>query len=237
MKLDWGHYITMSWEIAFGFAALLILTKILGKTQISQITAFDFISALVLGEMVGNALFDKQAGIPEILVVIVVWGLLMFCAEAITQKFNKSRSFLEGRPAIVVHKGELIREAMKKNKLDVNQLQHLLRQKNAFSLQEVEYGILETDGTLSVLKKSDYQMPTRKDAKLRPAAVNLPFTLIIDGQVIKDNLEELGKTEDWLQTELKKQKYNSVEDVFYAEWTPDQKLLVQDGKGKNKADD
>jgi len=229
-----NQYITMVLEIIYGFAILLALTKLLGKTQISQITTFDFISALVLGELVGNAIFDKEAGIIDITIVLVVWGVLMYAAEMITQKFNKSRSFLEGRPALIIHRGELIRETMAKNKLDINQMQHLLRKQNAFTVEEVEYAILETDGTMSVLKKSDYQSPTREDMKLAPQPVELPFTLIIDGGLIKDNLQELGHSKEWLMDELKKQNVHAIEDVFYAEWTPDKKLLIQDGKGLDK---
>src|SRR5699024_6580905 len=202
----------MLYELTFGFFALFLLTKILGKTQISQITAFDFISALVLGELVGNALFDKEAGILDIGYVIILWGTLLFIVEWITQRFKGSRSLLEGRPAIVIHKGDLIREEMKKNKLDMNQLLHLLRAKDAFSVQEVEYAILETDGSLSVLKKSAYQSPTKKDLNVFPENVSLSMTLINDGEIIWDNLAEANLTEEWLHTELKRQNFHAIED-------------------------
>ena len=222
--------------MVFGFFALLLFAKLMGKTQISQITTFDFISALVLGDLIGNSLFDKNTGIVEITIVIVIWSLLMYGSEWITQKFNRSRSFLEGRPAIIIHRGEMIREAMKKNKLDINQLQHLLRAKSAFTVSEVEYAVLETDGTLSVLKKSDFQIPDRHDHNLMPQPVRLSMTLIMDGAIIKDNLAEMGRNEKWLMQKLKEQGFNDPKDVFYAEWTPDQKLLAQDGKGLNPDD-
>ncbi|WLV25561.1 DUF421 domain-containing protein [Aciduricibacillus chroicocephali] len=227
-------YLSMIYEMVFGFFALLIFAKIMGKTQISQITTFDFISALVLGDLIGNALFDKNTGIIEIALVIFIWSVLMYGTEMITQKFNRSRSFLEGRPAIIIQRGELIRDSMRKNKLDINQLQHLLRAKNAFTVSEVHSAILETDGTLSVLKKSDFQMADRQDHNLVPKPVRLPMTLVIDGAIIHDNLNEMGRNEKWLMQKLKEQGFTRVKDVFYAEWTPDQKLLAQDGKGLNK---
>lgn len=108
------EYFTMFYELVFGFFALFIATKVLGKTQISQITAFDFISALLLGELVGNALFDAHAGVLEIAFVVTVYGVLMYTTEIITQKFKRTRSFIEGNPSIIIYNGKLIRDTMKK---------------------------------------------------------------------------------------------------------------------------
>lgn len=229
-----NQYVTMSIEIIYGFFILFLLAKVLGKTQISQITTFDFISALVLGELVGNALFDKKAGILDITIVVVVWGVLMYVTELITQKFKGSRSLLEGHPSIVIRNGELNREKMKKNKLDINQLQHLLRSKGVFSVYECAYAILETDGTLSALKKSDEQTPTRRDMNLKAEKVFLPIMLINDGEFVKSNLKEANLTEDWLQGEIKAAGFKKVEDIFYAEWTTNKKLILQDGKSNLK---
>src|SRR5699024_5640025 len=109
----------------FAFIALFIFTKVLGKTQISQLTAFDFVSAIVLGELVGNALFDKNTGITKMAFIIILWGVLLYSVEMMTQKFKGSRFLLEGKPSLVIHEGELIREELKKNKIDINELQQL----------------------------------------------------------------------------------------------------------------
>jgi len=220
------EYLQMLADIAFGFTALFILTKVLGKTQISQITAFDFISALVLGEFVGNALFDNKAGIPEIAFVIFVWGALMFLIEFITQKYKRSRYLLEGSPSFMIYKGKIIRDEMKKNRMDINQLQHLLRAKDVFSISEVEYAVLETDGTVSVLKKSLHQTPTRKDMKLADQGVELPATLINDGELIYDNIKEKNLDEEWVIKQLNEQGYAGPEEVFYAEYTKGKDLFV-----------
>jgi uncharacterized membrane protein YcaP (DUF421 family) len=213
-------------DLVFGFIALFTLTKILGKTQISQITTFDFISALILGELIGNALFDEKAGIPEIAFVVFIWGSLMFITELITQKFKGSRHFIEGSPAIVMYNGKLVRDVMKKNKLDINQLQHMLRAKEVFSLDEVEYAILETDGTISVLKKPDHQAPTRKDMKIKTEQQKLPITLVNDGEIIYDNLREKNLTEAWLLEELKKQDYDDLKEIFHVEYEKGKELLI-----------
>ncbi|QHS21709.1 DUF421 domain-containing protein [Virgibacillus sp. MSP4-1] len=221
------NFVSLTIDSFVGFIALFILTKILGKSQITQITAFDFIAALVLGELVGNALFDKNAGILAILYAVLLWGSLIYITEMITQKVSKSRELLEGKPSIVIRNGKLQREQMKKAKLDLNQLQHLLRSKDTFSIRDVEFAIFETDGTISVLKKSMQQQATRADVNAKPESVVLPYSVILDGEVVEDNLEEVQLTEEQLKNELSKQEIKEYKEVFYAEWKEGEGLYVE----------
>lgn len=215
------------YEILFGIAGLFVITKILGRTQITQLTAFDFIAAIVLGDLVSNALFDKSAGIKEIGFVILVFGAVLYTIEMITQKFKATRYILEGKPSLLIHKGELMYEEMRKNKLDINEMQQLLRSKDVFSIQEVEYAVLETNGELSVLKKSAYSTPTKQDLNIAPSTQHLAFTLVNDGEIIYDNLSEIDKTEEWLLNELKKHQFESVNEVFYVEYLEGKPLFIQ----------
>lgn len=221
-----SNMLPMLYETIFGFCALFLLTKILGKTQISQLTAFDFIAALVLGELVGNALFDEKAGILEIGYIIFLWGALLFIVEMLTQKFSRTRHFLEGKPSMIIHRGKIIYEEMRKNKIDIGELQHLLRMKDVFAVQEVEYAILESNGDLSVLKKAPFQTPNKKDLNVFPTEPEIAMTLISDGIIYYDNLAEVDLTEEWLYDELRKQNFNDVNEVFYAEYLSDKKLFV-----------
>ncbi|QNG59530.1 DUF421 domain-containing protein [Bacillus sp. PAMC26568] len=221
------EYVHTGIDLVIGFFGLFFLTRILGKTQITQITTFDFISALVLGELVGNAVFDDDTGILKILFAISVWGSLIFIIEIITQKWKGTRGFLEGRPTIIIHQGKIVRESLRKSKLDLNQLQHLVRAKGAFSLREVAFAILETDGTVNILKKPMFEAPTRSDFQFNPEHAILPFSMILDGEVLLDNVREAGLSEEWLQQELRKHNIKSYEDVLYAEWLEGYGLFLQ----------
>lgn len=224
MGYEFGNVIL---ETVFGFFALFVIAKVLGKTQIRQLTAFDFISALLLGELIGNALYDEGVGILHMSVAVVTWGGLMYVTEFITQRYKRSRALIEGKPSIIVNKGKLDREMMKKSKLDINQLQHLLRLKGVFSMREIEFAILENDGTVSVLETSGEQSPTRKDFKLPNESVVLPITLINDGEIIKDNLAEIKRDRTWLEQQLKQQNISSIKDIFYAEYKEEESLHIQ----------
>jgi uncharacterized membrane protein YcaP (DUF421 family) len=221
------EYLHIFAELVVGFAALFLITKFLGKTQITQITTFDFVSALVLGELVGNALFDEKIGLGQILFAVFLWGLLIYITEHLTQKYKRMRRFLEGEPSIVIKKGKIVYDSLKKNRLDINQLQHLLRSKNIFSIRECEYAILETDGTVNVMKKPQYSTPAAKDFQIQLQPEELPVTLVLDGEIVLDNLHMIHWDESRLRSELKGWGAETVKDVLYAEWKKGEPLHVQ----------
>ncbi|WP_207706973.1 YetF domain-containing protein [Alkalibaculum sporogenes] len=222
------HYYNIAIELVVSFIALFAITKILGKTLITQITPFDFISAIVLSELVGNALYDSEVGVSSILFALTLWGLLIYITEWITQKFITTRGFLEGKPSILINKGKISFKELKKNHLDLNQLQHLLRSRDVFTMREVEYAILETDGTLNVLKKYIYDTPRRQDKNdVTDKEIYLPLTLISDGEIVWKNLTLLGHSKSWLTLEINKQGYSSVEEVLFGEWLEGEGLYLQ----------
>jgi uncharacterized membrane protein YcaP (DUF421 family) len=221
-----NHYLTVAIELFLGFFLLFILAKILGKTQLSQITPFDFISALILGELIGNAVYDHETSWTEIIFSTTVWGGLIYVVEIISQKYKGTRKSLEGEPNIVIRNGQIKYETLKKAKLDINQLQSLVRQQGYFSLQEVQYAILETNGIISVLPKSQCRPPTLNDLNLSIEDSKLPITLILDGEVLLNNLGETRQDEQWLKNELSKLNYHSYEEVLYAELIENKPLFV-----------
>lgn len=221
-----NHYASIALELTCGFAFLFIVTKMQGKTQFSQITPFDFVSAIILGELVGNAIFDHEVKLGEIAFAVGIWGVLVYVVELITQKFIGTRKFLEGEPNIVIRKGQIKYDALKSAKLDINQLQSLVRQQGYFSLREVEYAIIETNGMVSVLPKPDYDTPKNSFLKIKAETPNLPVNLIIDGEIITANLKEAGFDEQWLKRQLAKQKINDYKDVLFAEWMQDEPIYV-----------
>ncbi|KZZ83675.1 MULTISPECIES: DUF421 domain-containing protein [Bacillaceae] len=217
----------ISTELVVGFFGLFVMSRLLGKTQITQITTFDFISALVLGELVGNAVYDDEIGLLDILFAISIWGILIFVIEWLTQKSNKARVMMEGSPTIIIRNGRILREQLKKEKLDLNQLQHLIRSKGTFSMREIEFAILETDGSVSILKKPQFDMPVRTDFSMMGSMPVLPYSLVLDGAVQRDNLKEAGLKEEWLVNELSNQGIHSYQHVLYAEWRKGDDLYIQ----------
>ncbi|TMW73658.1 DUF421 domain-containing protein [Alteribacter natronophilus] len=215
-------------ELLAGFFALLILTKVLGKTQITQLTPFDFISALVLGELVGNAIYDKEIGLNYVLYAVVFWGGLIFTVEFITQKWKRTRGILEGKPSIVIRDGVIDREELRKSKLDLNQLQHLLRDKDVFSMEEVAYAVLEPNGTVNVMKKGPYQAAVRQDLKPgeKKQDTLLPISIISDGEWVSENVGQIPFSKEDIEQTLAGNGI-PVRDILYGEYTEGKPLYIQ----------
>jgi len=213
-------------ELILGFFALLLITKVLGKTQINQVTPFDFISSLVLGELLGNAVYDKDINLFTILYTIFLWTFLIYLIEKITQKFRRTRKFFEGEPAVLINDGQIDFKELKKEKLDINELMSMLRGRDIFSVREVEYAILEPNGSLSILKKPKYDTPTKHDLNLALKPAYLPVAFILDREIIFENLKACGFDERWLIKQLEAKGIESVDEVFFAEWKFDEGLHI-----------
>src|SRR5699024_11455041 len=119
--------------------------------------------------------------------VIILWGAILYLIEIVTQKFKGSRFILEGKPSLVIHKGEIIYEELRKNKMDMNEILHLLRMKDVFAVQEVEYDELETDGLLSVLKSPEFEPLIKRVLNVNPEKELRLTPEIMEGERINKN--------------------------------------------------
>ncbi|MCP3027042.1 DUF421 domain-containing protein [Halobacillus sp. A5] len=213
-------------KLVIGFLLLFFLIRVLGKKLIDQITPFHFISAIVLSELLGNAVYDDAVPVIYIVYTIVIWGSLLFIFEYFAQKSLLFRHFFEGQPTMVIRNGQIDFEQLKKARMNINQLQSLLRQSEIFSVREVAFAFIESNGAISILKKSQYQKTTLEDFNMPPQPVYLPVTLIKDGEVIEENLAEINQDRAWLNGQLKANGMRKVENVLLAEWLENDGLLV-----------
>lgn len=220
------EYSIIMLELFLGFAALFLYTKALGKSYFAQLTPFDFISALVLGDLLGNAIYDPETHIGKVLFATLFWGLLVWLLATLTQKFSKLRKPLEGQPNMLIRRGRLQYQALKKNRLDLNQVQTMLREKGYFSLGSIEYAILEPNGAISVLPRSEHETIARKDVGLSPPPAEMPISLILDGDLVQDNMRLAGVDQEWIYRELRKRNIRDISDVFFAEWSGEDNLYI-----------
>jgi uncharacterized membrane protein YcaP (DUF421 family) len=219
-------YIT-SLRTLLGFFMLLLLTRLLGKKQISQMTFFTYITGIALGNIAGDLVVHKDIKIIDGVTGLILWTSLTMCIEYISLKSSHARVILNGEPSLVIKNGKINEKVMVSNKLNMDDLTMLLRTKNIFSIKEVDYAILEPNGQISVLKKAENEPLTRKNARIqiKPRRY-IPTELIVDGNIVKRNLEELHLSVDWLIRELSDNGVNSIEEVFYAELQPDGSIFV-----------
>lgn len=221
--MDFGQ---IALKLVISFIGLWLLTRLLGKKEISKLTPFDFVSSMLLSEIVGNTIYEEDANIIHLLFALLLWGGLSFAFEKVTQYAKRARGILDGKPSILIRDGEVDLHQLKKNRLDFEQLRMLLRQQDVFFIREVAYAIFEANGSLSVLKKPDEDTVTRKDLGLEPESAELSYSLIEDGEINRESLRLLGKEEGWIYEELDGLNCKRIEDVAYAEWSADEGLYI-----------
>ncbi|MBO9605351.1 MAG: DUF421 domain-containing protein [Paenibacillaceae bacterium] len=214
-------------KLVTALIGLWIMTRLLGKKEISQLTAFDFVSSLMLSELVGNTIYDNDVRWVHLVFALVLWTVLSLALEKITLRLPKLSKALSGVPEIVIRDGRIDERAMKRNSLDISQLGMLLREQGVFSMREVAYAIFETNGNLSVLRKSRLEPATREELNVAAPQEELPVVLIEQGDVQKRELARIGRDEDWLLGELRKLGAVGPRDVLFAEWTEQDGLYAQ----------
>lgn len=199
------------------FFIIFILARILGKSQISQLTFFDYVIGITIGNMAASVGIDSSV---EFLNGII--GLLVYTSLSIILAFGAIKSYrfrkiVEGSPTILIKEGKVLEKNLLKSKLTYNDLMVGLREKNAFKLSEIELAVLETDGQMSVMKKAEYEPLTPKDINMTVEEVHKPSLIIIDGSLMEKHLNYLGYTKEWILGEIMKKGANSISDVFLAQ--------------------
>lgn len=220
-------FASLTFELIVGFILLFIVVKVVGKKIINQVTPFTFIASIVLGELLGNALYDHEIGVKYIIYSMCLWGVILLFVEFLGQKSLFFRGAFEGKPSALIKNGLVDREELKKNRLNINQLQSLLRQSETFSIREVAFCYLEVNGSISILKKPKYQKTTLEDFNFLGKPAYVPVTVIRDGEVLWDEIKDLGFDESWLNMQLQSQSVSNYKDVFIAEWLEGDGIFVQ----------
>ena len=227
MALESTNIFHLLFRITSIFMVLLILTRILGKNQMSHLTFFNYITGITIGSIAANMVHESNQPFIDDFISLTWWCILTLLVGFISLKSGKLRQIIDGQPTIVIKKGKIIKDSLKSNRVNMDDLSMLLRKQNIFSIKEVDYAILEPNGNLSVIKKPQHQQITKSDINIYPSPLNyIPSEIIVDGKIIYDNLKELNLNEHWLQNELKKQNITSAKDVFYAEIQTDGSLFI-----------
>ncbi|WP_407309678.1 YetF domain-containing protein [Desulfosporosinus sp. SB140] len=209
------------------FFVLLILTRLLGKKQLSHLTFFNYITGITFGNIAASLASDKDIKTIEGLSSLILWTGLTIFVEFISLKSGIIRRVLNGEPTVVIKKGKIQQKVMSEMRLSLDGLLTMLRNSNVFSIKDVDYAVIETNGQISVSKKQEKQTVTRQDMNI-PSATRflIPTEIIVDGKILKRNLLELNISYQWVYQELRKVGINSVSEVLYAELESDGQLFI-----------
>lgn len=196
------------------FIILIIVTMAIGKHINSHKNYYSFALSITIGSFIANMGFDTNLDFTEILFSLITLIFVFYLCLLLSSRSRKLRMWFSGRPTVLIEKGKILDENMKKIKFSLDDLNQHLRENGVFEIYEVEYALLEVSGDLSILKKKDYQCIVRKDIQLSSDQGTLPIELIMDGKVITKNLTS-HYNKDWILSECHKRKLK-IEEIYYA---------------------
>lgn len=212
---------------------LFLVTKMIGKKQVSQFSLFDYVIGISIGNFAAEMAINLDSSYLHGTVAVIVFGLVAYLVSLLTMKSLKVRKFIIGDPNILIKDGKILYNSLKKSKFDINDLLEEARINGYFDISDIDYALMEANGKISFLPKIESQNPTNKDLKLNINKKGLCVNLIIDGQIIDKALIDIHKDERWLLKKLKDRKYK-LEEVILATIDLQNNLKVY---GKNVNDD
>ncbi|WP_306303211.1 DUF421 domain-containing protein [Amphibacillus sediminis] len=170
---------------------LLLVVLFMGKRAIGQLPVFDFIIIVILGAVVGADIADPSIDHLPTAFAIIILGVIQRLITNWKLKNHKVRAILTFEPTVVIYQGTILEKNLKKIRFSIDNILPMLREKDVFDLNEVELGVIEPNGELSVLKK-----PTGSQIN------QISYPVIIDGQICIETLSSLNLNQQWLEQQL-----------------------------------
>ena len=204
------------------YIVVLIVMRFMGKREIGQMQPFELAISIMIADL--STVPMAETGIPIFNGIIPILGLLLMhlLISIINMKSLKAREIMCGKPSILIYRGKINEKALIKERFTINELQERLRGNNVVNLGDVEYAILETSGQVTVIQKPEKRGTIPEDFNIQPEYEGIPYDLVIDGKIMMNNLQAIGKNETWLRKQVKKFKMK-----------PEEALVVTiDGKGQ-----
>ncbi|WP_141992743.1 DUF421 domain-containing protein [Bacillus sp. B4EP4a] len=198
---DWIEIVLRS---LFFLIVLFVITKVLGKKQLSQLSFFEYVTGITIGNVGAELATKVEGNVIHGVLSILVFAIAPFVAGSISLKSKTFRDLVEGKASVFIKDGKVMEDNLKKEKYTIDELLALLRKKDVFDISEVEFALLEANGDFSVMLKKQNQPITPKDLNLSVAAVKEPQTIIMDGNILDEPLSTIGLNRNWLHTELDK---------------------------------
>jgi Predicted membrane protein len=214
--MEWHEIMRDTWQTSLVFIGLLIFTRVLGKTQVGQLTYYEYISGITIGSLAANIAAADADKVWSHYYDLILFVALTYGISVITIKSRPLRKLIDGSPTVMIENGKIIEENMHGLRYDLDELHGQLREQGIFDPAEVQYAVLETTGKLSVIKKSDYQPMTKSDFNIHLPDPVFPVELIMDGVVIERNLQKQNYSREWLEEQLAARGISAIAEVTYA---------------------
>ncbi len=209
------------------YILVVFALRVMGKRQVGELQPSELVVAIMISDLatipMSEAALPLSSGVVPILTLIAA----EIAASIVSLKSPKIRKLLTGAPSVIIKKGTICREEMRKNRYNLEDLAEALRGKDIFDVEDVYMAILETNGSLSVIPKADKRQPTASELGLPHTQTFLPHVIVADGKLYETHMKEAGVDKNWLAGQLKENKIRSVKDVFLLTVDENKKVTIK----------
>ncbi len=205
---------------------LFLLAKVMGKKQISQLNIFDYTIGITMGSIAADISLDIEKDLIAGITSLAIYGFASAIISLWSLKSITARRIFYGIPTILMEKGKIIEGGLRKNKLNLNELQEEARSCGYFDLSEIDCAVMESTGKVSFLLKEENKPVTKKDMDVKCNKDGLVANIIIDEEIMITNLKVMNKTEKWLKQQLKVLGYDGPKGILLATLDNNDKLII-----------
>jgi len=201
--------------------------RLMGKKQIGQLQPYELVIVIMLSALAAIPMQDTGISLFTGLFPIITLLLVEVALSYLSLKSERARGIICGTPSVLIENGKIVEQELKRLRYNINDLLEQLRAKNMSNIADIEFAILETSGQLSVIPKSQKRPVVPADLNIETSYEGLPTTLVIDGCVLRQNLQKINLSIDWLKSELKKFGVEHFKEVLFASLDSNGKLFYQ----------
>lgn len=224
--MDIKIILEVSYRALISIFSLFLVTKMLGKKQVSELSLFDYVIGISIGNFAAEMTYNTDSNELVGVIAVIMFGLVAYLVSMFTMRSLTLRRFFIGEPTIIIQEGKILRKNMKKVRIDVNDLLEECRIKGYFDVSQIQYGIMEVNGEMSFLPKSKYKNVQLGDLNIKGEEEFLSANVIIDGKILLGNLEIINKNKEWLIHELKVRGYSDIKKILLCTVSKDEKIIV-----------
>lgn len=235
--MDFNELLSVFIRSILSLATLFLITKLLGKKQVSELSLFDYVIGISIGNFAAEMTINLESSEINGVLAVVIFGIVAYIVSIVTMKSITLRRFFMGTPTIIVQDGKLIKDNMRKVKIDMNDLLQECRIKGFFDLSQIQTGIMEVNGEMSFLPYSKYRPLTPNDMNIKVPYESVQANVIIDGKIMKKNLSNMNKTPEWLEQELKVKGFRDISNILLCTLDNDFKICVYEKNNNVKTKD
>ena len=195
------------------YLLVLVVFRLMGKRQIGEMQPFELVLTLVIADLATIPMAESAIPTLDGVVPLITLVVVHFALSFISKKSQGFRKVLNGKPVIVINPDGIDFAAIETLNMTVDDIFEAIRSAGYFKLEEIQYAIMETNGVVNVLPKSEFAPATNGDLKLKTEKSTIPYTIISEGKVLDENLLLLKYTKKELDNLLKKRQIKGVENI------------------------